>query len=241
MLNPLPRMPQNKIFFLTLAGLGITLAGAIAVPTLGPEAIAAPPGTSAAPNRPCCPTGPMGMGHMQVRNEFDFLTLMIPHHQEAIEQAKVVVERSDRPQIREFARQIIQDQGAEVRQMRNWLDQWYPQRQSSLAHQPMMQDLSQLRGEQLNRAFLEDMLRHHREAVMMSQRLLHHNLVEHQALGPFAQNLANTQSGEMQQIRGWLQNWYGVATPGMGGMQGQPHPMSPMPMEPGRGRMHHGC
>jgi uncharacterized protein (DUF305 family) len=158
------------------------------------------------------------MQMMQANNEFECLSLMIPHHEEAIATAQRVLEYSDRPEMREFARNIIDVQTAEIGQMENWLDEWYPGQETNLSYTPMMRDLSQLEGEELDQAFLEDMIMHHMGAVMMSQRLVNHSLVEHQAVQPFAQNIADTQRQEIWQMQAWLQNWYGVS-----GMPGPMH------------------
>lgn len=155
---------------------------------------------------------------MQADTEFEFLSLMIPHHEEAITTAQRVLEYSDRPQMREFARNIIDVQTAEIEQMEAWLEAWYPGQETDLVYSPMMRDLSQLEGDTLDQAFLEDMIMHHMGAVMMSQRLVNHGLVEHQPMQPFAQNIANTQRQEIWQMRGWLQDWYGVS-----GMPGPMH------------------
>ena len=156
---------------------------------------------------------------MQANDEFDFLSLMIPHHEEAVATAQRVLENSDRSEMHEFAQNIIAVQTAEIEQMESWLNQWYPGEETNLTYDPMMRDLSQLEGDALDQAFLEDMVMHHMGAVMMSQRLVNHGLVEHQAVQPFAQNIANTQRQEIWQMQGWLQDWYGVS--GMPGpMQG---------------------
>jgi len=46
---------------------------------------------------------------------------MIPHHQEAIDTAQVILARTSRPEMRQFAQNIIQAQTAEIAQMKNWL------------------------------------------------------------------------------------------------------------------------
>ena len=158
------------------------------------------------------------MQMMQANNEFEFLSLMIPHHEEAIDTAQRVLEYSDRPEMREFAQDIIDVQTAEIEQMEVWLGEWYPAQETNLTYTPMMRDLSQLEGDDLDQAFLEDMVMHHMGAVMMSQRLVNHGLVEHQGVQPFAQNIANTQRQEIWQMQGWLQDWYGVS-----GMPGPMH------------------
>jgi uncharacterized protein (DUF305 family) len=79
-------------------------------------------------------------------------------------------------------------------------------------HGPMMGDLSQLSGDALDRAFLEGMIMHHREAVMMAHHLVNHGLVQHQPVQPFAENIARTQRQEISQMQAWLQDWFGVTS-----------------------------
>jgi uncharacterized protein (DUF305 family) len=54
-----------------------------------------------------------------------FIDAMIPHHQSAIEMAKVANENSDIPEIRELAGNIMSAQKREIEQMRRWRDPWY--------------------------------------------------------------------------------------------------------------------
>ncbi len=154
-----------------------------------------------------------GMMHdMRVESEFEYLSHMIPHHQEAIDTAQIILERSDRPEMQAFAQEIITVQTAEIEQMETWLSQWYPNQTFDHAYTPMMRDLSGLQGDELDRVFLEDMIMHHMGAVMMSQMLLNRNLVEHEPVRPFAQNIASTQRQEIHQMRVWLQDWFGAST-----------------------------
>ena len=52
-----------------------------------------------------------------------FLEGMIPHHQWAIEMAQVL-ENSNRPELQEMGREIIEAQQAEIDQMNEWLVEW---------------------------------------------------------------------------------------------------------------------
>jgi uncharacterized protein (DUF305 family) len=66
----------------------------------------------------------------------DFLTLMIPHHQGAIDMAKALLLYSKDPQVRRLAQEIITDQQSEIQLMQLWLKQ----------HGVRSQDLTQRPG-----------------------------------------------------------------------------------------------
>jgi uncharacterized protein (DUF305 family) len=166
-------------------------------------------------------TGMAGMADMSVSNEFGYLTMMIPHHEEAIASARVLQAGTDRPEMRAFAQSIIDTQSREVNQMRAWLTAWYPGRDTTVDYTPMMRDLTGLRGDAMDRAFLQDMIPHHMAAVMMSQQLLTRDLAVHPELEPFARNIRDTQRAEIMQMHGWLADWFGEPRmPGPGGPMG---------------------
>jgi uncharacterized protein (DUF305 family) len=52
-----------------------------------------------------------------------FLRLMIPHHQAAIPMAQAVLERTDRPEVEQFAEAIAASQGLEIENMQKMLQE----------------------------------------------------------------------------------------------------------------------
>lgn len=156
------------------------------------------------------PMGMRGMHHVAVADEFEFLVEMIPHHEEAIDRAGDLLERSERPQMQAFAREIIATQSAEVAQMREWLADRYPDRAQEPTYMEMMRDYSALSGDALDRAFLEDMIPHHMIAVMMSQQFVSGDLAEHPDVVPFAESIRDTQMREIVMMEQWLPEWFGA-------------------------------
>lgn len=74
------------------------------------------------------------MGMMDARDlagqrPFDkaFIDAMTPHHESAIAMAEVALEKSQNPEIRRIAQDIVSSQQREISQMREWREEWYPQ------------------------------------------------------------------------------------------------------------------
>ena len=53
--------------------------------------------------------------------DHDFAMMMVPHHQTAIDMAKVEVRSGSDPTIKAMARRIITAQEREIRQFKSWL------------------------------------------------------------------------------------------------------------------------
>ena len=56
-------------------------------------------------------------------HDIDFVSLMVPHHQAAIDMAKTQLLHGKDPQMRRLAQEIITDQQLEIELMERWLTQ----------------------------------------------------------------------------------------------------------------------
>ncbi len=143
--------------------------------------------------------GPWMHGSARTADEAGYLSEMVAHHREAI-LAAGELSRSDRPEMRAFGRDVVATQSEQVRLMGGWLAAWYPD-EPAASYEPMMRDLSGLSGDELDRAFLEDMIGHHMAAVMMSQQLLVRGLDEHAEVGDLARTIRDDQMDEIAWMR----------------------------------------
>jgi uncharacterized protein (DUF305 family) len=152
--------------------------------------------------------GRMGMDHsaMMVSSEREFLTGMIPHHQEAVDTAKEVIERGgSTPEIKALAENIIIAQELEIAEMKQWYLAWYGEEYvADDSYQPMMRELAGLSGAELDQRFLEDMVMHHMGAIMMARSV--QSYIEHQEIEVLSQAIVETQSVEIELMQALLQN-----------------------------------
>lgn len=173
--------------------------------------------------------GTSGSGAMMLAasdGEEGYLRTMIPHHQEAVVAARQL-SRSDRAPMRALGRSIVRSQSAQVTDMRSWLTRWYDDA-GPTPYEHLMDPLGDLRGDDLDRVFLVDMVGHHMAAVMASRRLLASGAAVHDETEDLARTVLDDQRGEIVRMRGWLADWFGVRGMGTGAMSdghgmGGPH------------------
>lgn len=145
-----------------------------------------------------------------------FVTMMIPHHEQAIEMADLILRKDGIDErVSELAQQIKDAQGPEIETMMSWLSAWgapYVDVQpGGMNHgDGMMSDddmaaLESATGAEASRLFLEQMTQHHQGAIDMAQSALDAGQ-DADALA-LAQTIIDAQTAEiatMQDILGTL-------------------------------------
>lgn len=108
----------------------ITTAFVVAVPQHSSSGAVTQPTTSTAASGWAELSGSMERMHGAMHsvkpsgdNDVDFVRLMIPHHQAAIDMAKSELVHGKDPQMRRLAQEIIADQQSEIEVMKLWLKQ----------------------------------------------------------------------------------------------------------------------
>lgn len=143
---------------------------------------------------------------MNVSTDEEFLKGMIPHHQEAVDTAIEVLARGGSfDEIKVLAENIVTSQNIEIEKMKTWHMEWLGVAYSpDASYKPMMRDLSNLSGKDLDKVFLEDMVMHHMGAVMMAQQAKSFTQIEE--IRVLSDEIIKAQNTEITLMKGWLEN-----------------------------------
>lgn len=149
----------------------------------------------------------MEMGHgmetMSIQSDEDFLAMMIPHHQEAIDTSNIILQYSTNEELKALAQAIVDAQTAEIAQMEAWGADWFGETfQASAGYDPMMSDLSLLEGEDLDQEYIEGMIAHHQGAIAMAEEI--QMITERPELLEMADAIIAAQTAEVEMMQAWL-------------------------------------
>jgi uncharacterized protein (DUF305 family) len=155
-----------------------------------------------------------------------FMVMMIPHHDGAIAMAELALTRAKRPQLKALAQKIKASQTAENAQMRRWYREWYgtdvpawtaggmgtghPGMGTGMGMPGMATSLEALKlAPDFDRAFIEQMIPHHRMGVMMASHAQWKT--QHPKLRELEAAMVRVQNQEIEQMAKWYRQWYGTS------------------------------
>jgi uncharacterized protein (DUF305 family) len=152
-------------------------------------------------------------------DDVQFMQDMIPHHNQAMQMAELVADRTNRPEINDVAGRINVSQRDEIDFMRQWLRsraQRVPSptaydamhtshRMAGMATTQQMADLAEKEGTDFDRMFLRLMITHHEGAVTMVEELLEQpGSAYDPVLFEFTTDVTNDQSAEIERMNALL-------------------------------------
>lgn len=160
-------------------------------------------------SQPAAPTPMAGMDHAMGHSSSDapydaqFIDSMIEHHEGAITMARQALQESQDARIRQLAEAIITAQEAEIAQMRQWRQAWYPDLPPTGGMMMEMGPMAVSDGDApFDQRFLEAMIPHHEGAIAMARDAL--QKAEHAEIKELAQAIITAQEAEIAQMREWL-------------------------------------
>ena len=168
--------------------------------------------------------GSMGMGskgmakQMVMQNgEYSdkrFIDAMVPHHQGAIEMARVALGNAEHEEIKDLSQNIISTQQAEIEELKS-----IKQEEFGTSQVPMEMSPQQMRGmgmmmnprrlaqsKSFDKAFIDAMIPHHQSAIYMAQLANEKSKIPE--IKDLAENIVSAQKREIEQMKQWRMQWY---------------------------------
>ena len=154
-----------------------------------------------------------GMSNGSDSSEFSsmdimFAQMMIPHHQQAVDMATLVLETSTNSELRALAQQIKDAQSPEIEQMQGWLaaagaseDMGHDMGMGGMLSDEQMTALENATGAAFDKLYLEGMIGHHEGALQMAKMIADSNNAEAKTL---AANIVSSQSAEIEKMKQML-------------------------------------
>lgn len=147
--------------------------------------------------------------------EIAFMQDMIDHHAMAIMMSEMCLEKAVHDELRTLCQEIISAQQQEITEMQSWLLEWYGisySPQMKPGEMRMMEKMAQMSGAEFEIEFMEMMIKHHLKAIREASKCV--DRVYHGQLRELCENIITSQAAEIEQMRTWLCQWYGICTRG---------------------------
>ncbi len=144
--------------------------------------------------------------------DLDFIRMMIPHHQGAIEMAQYEIIHGANFEMKQLAKSIIAEQANEIVQMNLWLktDGLADLKYNNEHEKPLMLTMTVMMNDmpasttltQLDKSFAAVMIPHHQAGVDMAKVILQYG--SDKIVARIAENIISSQQVEIEQMKSFL-------------------------------------
>jgi uncharacterized protein (DUF305 family) len=167
---------------------------------------AAPPTTAKPTTAPSADHSGHAMPTTNAPFDAQFIDGMIVHHRGAIDMANDALSKVEKPEIKTLAQAILKAQDAEIKQMKGWRKQWYPDVKDTGGMQMDMGPMSVTEGSRpYDIRFIDAMIPHHEGAIAMANEAL--KKAEKPEIKMLAQAIIKAQTAEIEQMKQWRTEW----------------------------------
>ncbi|GAB2859828.1 DUF305 domain-containing protein [Lentzea nigeriaca] len=147
-------------------------------------------------------------------DDVTFAQGMVPHHQQALDMAKLVPSRSTNAKVLDLAKRVEGAQDPEIQKMNGWLKEWGASTSmpgmdhgsmpgmSGMMSADDMKMLEQSKGAAFDKMWLEMMIKHHEGAVAMAKTELQKG--SNADAKKMAQDIIDAQQKEITEMQGLL-------------------------------------
>ena len=152
-----------------------------------------------------------------------FVSEMVPHHESAVEMARIAQKRGQRDEIKELAGAIVESQNAEIQTMtglaRQFEEAGVEKGELDVPMDQMGMDMDMDAGmletaEPFDREFIDMMIPHHQGAIRMARAELDRG-ADGEAK-KLAEEIIAAQAKEIEEMNTWRADWYGGPSPAGG-------------------------
>jgi uncharacterized protein (DUF305 family) len=160
--------------------------------------------------------GDMASGMLMENGRYSderFIDAMVPHHQGAVEMARVALENAEHKEIMQLSRNIISAQQVEIEELKSIKMQEFGTSQVPMEMSPRhMQSMGMMDPQELanrkpfDRAFIDAMIPHHQSAIEMARVASEKS--ENPQIKELAENIVSAQQAEIEQLKQWRVDWY---------------------------------
>lgn len=139
--------------------------------------------------------------------DLTFIDEMIEHHKGGVEMAKIGEVKGYRKIIREMSSKMIKDQMNEIKKLRNWRNEWYPNAKPYNSHNVGMrtEELAKRSGNHFDVSFLDSMNMHHMGAIFLGSEGQRRG--KRRELIQLAKKIASMQYKELNMMREMREEW----------------------------------
>ena len=143
-----------------------------------------------------------------------FIDEMVPHHQGAVEMAEVALDNAEHEEIKQLSENIVSAQESEIEELKD-----IKQEEFGTSEVPMQMDEGQMEGmgmmedpqsladeKPFDKAFIDNMLPHHKSAIQMANVALEES--DNPRIKDLAGNIVEGQERELSQMQTWRERWY---------------------------------